>query len=409
MGKILVLIIFFTSVFLFGEIEFNKASLAYNNGGHKFWSHESILDVDQDGDLDRIRITSCQVVWDEDTDCDNNGDICHVIHEFDNYYIHASVANVTNDGFEDVVICNETSGTIYIYYNDGTGNFNLYRQFETGLSNITNLIIDDINNDNLEDILAADNFTNTIAFCTRNFTDDDFSVNTSLCDFIFKSNRISVQNIQSIADFDNDGDLDIFGSNSAGDSLAWLEFDMNINNFSITHNVAPQTDEYCVPEVIELNGDCFPDIGISMIDEGIRFLLNNSGFGFSDQVILQDSLRDFWHIYFDDFNNDGRDDFVVQKQIGDAWVYKNVTSGSSMSFIHESTLKGFLPVNTYDVNNDGYKDLICSSGNVIYSDNGCFYSCNADLRSLSSVFLNCYKCDDNIISYRGRHIIGGLV
>jgi enediyne biosynthesis protein E4 len=152
----------------------------------------------------------------------------------------------------------------------------------------------------------------------------------------------------AIADYDNDGFMDIFVSND------------NERNF-LFHN---------------LQGRGFVEVGV---ETGVAFT--------EDGVPISGMGADFR-----DFNNDGRPDVVVTALEGEAFpLYINEGKGFFSASTYQSGL-GFPSVRmsgwgvgAYDFNNDGLKDLFIANSHV--SENVVLYG-NHQYRQPNAVFLN---------------------
>jgi len=152
----------------------------------------------------------------------------------------------------------------------------------------------------------------------------------------------------AIADYDNDGFMDIFVSND------------NERNF-LFHN---------------LQGKGFVEVGV---ESGVAFT--------EDGVPISGMGADFR-----DFNNDGRPDLVVTALEGETFpLYINEGKGFFIASSYQSGL-GFASirmsgwgVGAYDFNNDGLKDLFIANSHV--SENVGLYG-NHQYRQANAVFFN---------------------
>ena len=152
----------------------------------------------------------------------------------------------------------------------------------------------------------------------------------------------------AIADYDNDGFMDIFVSND------------NERNF-LFHN---------------LQGRGFAEVGV---ESGVAFT--------EDGVSISGMGADFR-----DLNNDGRPEVIVTALEGETFpLYMNQGGGFFMPWTYPSGI-GFAShrmsgwgVGTYDFNNDGLKDLFIANSHV--SENVGLYG-NHQYRQPNAVFLN---------------------
>lgn len=153
-----------------------------------------------------------------------------------------TAADFDNDGDNDLAVCNLTSaiGSVSVLINNGNGSFNPAVNFQAGIAPFR-IIAAKINNDNLVDLVVADN-TQTVNILF-NGGNNDFSTKTTLNVIYTTPIDDGNSNIQA-ADFDNDGDNDLVFSS--------MKTFHTVNEIALFVNKGNGT--YDPPKFLQLNG-----------------------------------------------------------------------------------------------------------------------------------------------------------
>jgi hypothetical protein len=136
----------------------------------------SIADINNDGELEYLISGSgfnglSVLFFKEDTLSETKINI-------NQSYSEAVFADVSNDGFQDIIAFNLFSNSIDIFYNDGTGNFELIRQINPG-ANIESIKAVKIDNDEYIDIVyTAGNSFKVLYGDFRSAFDSSLVINT---------------------------------------------------------------------------------------------------------------------------------------------------------------------------------------------------------------------------------------
>ena len=308
------------------------------------------IDFDNDDDLDLFVANRLapNKIW--RNDCSEFTDIsatCGISQTLSKSY-GMSFGDFDNDGYLDFYICNyqlwfDTGFENELYHNNGDGTFeNVTAQagVGNGLKQSFQSSWIDINNDGYLDIhIANDRHEFLNAFYLNQgdgtFIDEAESLNANVSALAMSS---------SFADFDRDGDQDIFISNGI-DGNIFLENRINeIGQFiDIAPSYGSEINNYCWgAEWIDFNNDTWPDLHVSLgitvytdypeildvIPPLNDVLYLNNGFPPFENGSLEinDSPQHSFAVAQGDFNNDGVPDMVSHK-IGElASLYKGVPS-----------------------------------------------------------------------------------
>ncbi|TXN38119.1 VCBS repeat-containing protein [Flagellimonas hymeniacidonis] len=260
-----------------------------------------------------------------------------------------AIADVNNDGNEDVFVGGAKGGVAQIYFHKGNGliqagytqdAFRADRQFEDTASAFI-----DVEGDGDMDLIVgsggnipsdAKNYTNRIYL-------NDGSGNFSKSPSALKSLGTNVSVIAPY-DFDADGDTDLFiGSRSVpgiygvNPEHLFLQNDGKGSFSDVTEsksfhlkNIGMVTDV----EWADVDGDAKKDLVITT-DWGAPKILKNNGRRLSPKNSSLDSLNGWWNtVYAKDLDNDGDIDLVLGNQ-GNNSVYKATEDAPAKMFIND--------------------------------------------------------------------------
>ena len=294
-----------------------------------------------------------------------------------------------NDGFVDVMVSDwHPKGQLRLFRNTGNGDFQ-ERTKSAGLTGITgglNLVQTDFDNDGDIDVLVlrggwlsreSDGGQHPCSLLRNDvtkFVDVTFAVGLG------DQNRPTQSG--SWADYDNDGDLDLFLAN---ENAASQLFQNNGHGFFV--DVAPTAgvtnDGYAKGCTWgDFDGDRYPDLYVSNLNAENRLYRNNGNGTFTDvadQLGVERPLKSF-PVWFWDYNNDGNLDLYVSsyttgvKDIGNEFTGKAdptpdcLYRGDGKGFQNVSAEMGVVQetqpmgCNFGDLDNDGFLDFYLATG-----------------------------------------------
>jgi hypothetical protein len=303
-----------------------------------------------------------------------------------------------NDGYIDLTVSSFDMGEpVRYFHNNRDGTFSEQTE-QAGLTGITgglNLVQGDYDNDGNVDILVLRgawfrNHGHIPNSLLRNRGDGSFE------DITFAAGLGEVHyptQTASWADYDNDGDLDLYvGNESTEEVRAPCQLFRNNGNgtFIDVARKAGVTNDLLAKGVIwgDYNGDRFPDIYVANLNGPNRLYRNNQDGGFTDIAAAVGVTRPLaaFPCWFWDFDNDGNLDLLAMPYRGDIshtaaaalglpvraelpQLYRSDGKGGFVEVSHESNLKSpVLPMgsNFGDVDGDGYLDFYLGTGDPDY-------------------------------------------
>ena len=240
----------------------------------------------------------------------------------------ASWADYNNDGYDDLFVTTyDDSEPNYLYENNGDGTF-------------TRITTGDIVNDKASSLAAA------------------------------------------WADYDNDGNIDLFVANNVGSHNFLYHNNGNGTFTKITSSVVVTEGIYChSASWADYDNDGYVDLFVAeYFPTKTNHLFHNNGDGTFSSVTGNPVVLDAGHSIgaaWGDYNNDGLIDLFVPNTDGDKnYLYKNIGNGKFEKVDEDvlSTPSKSVGCSWGDYNNDGYLDLfIANAGNednFLYKNNG---------------------------------------
>ncbi|HSP86912.1 MAG TPA: protein kinase, partial [Ignavibacteriaceae bacterium] len=285
-----------------------------------------------------------------------------------------------DDGFPDLMVLNEEGQSLF-YENNKKGIFT-EKIFPSPLHDIYGSTVGDVNNDGRLDVLQLLGGDEARLYLgTKN----------GFINFTEKSN-LDLSEVETyavisshFADFDNDGDLDLFISNYEKGSLFYKN-----NGSAQFEKIIPEFRNYYGHRTLgatlsDFNNDGLVDIFIPFQTpfkkERYKLYLNKGNFKFnpkSDETFHTDKETSILTSVSlaQDFNNDGFTDIFIYNQKASSFLllnngdasFKDVSlySGFVQTVTHPEPVNGI--INSADVNNDGLLDIYVSSKLFLNND-----------------------------------------
>jgi choice-of-anchor C domain-containing protein len=279
----------------------------------------------------------------------------------------AAWGDFDNDGYLDLLVTGTTnsgvSGAISrIYHNNGDGTFTVLNAGLPGVYN-SSVAWGDFDNDGRLDFLLAGTtngtFSGSLARLYRNNGNGTFSNAVSLAG-IYPGAAV-------FADFDGDGDLDIFltGVSNSGQQSTLIYRNNGSNSFTLMQTQLPAGSSAAVGD---FDNDGRPDICFNTSSSSPVYR-NNGNFTFS--LVQSIPALGASSVLWGDFDNDGRLDLVISGGTGYAplpsigrftLLFRNTGSSilsqsfSNYAVISQTNSAG--PVTCADYDNDGDLDIL---------------------------------------------------
>ncbi len=279
-----------------------------------------------------------------------------------------AAADYDNDGDLDLLIAMGIWSPL-LYVNNGDGTFDDGTSF-CGLGNIDRgrvLAFFDYNNDGHVDLLAD---SDALTYLYRNNGDGSFEEVSVQANVRF--DRDSDTSL-SYADFDNDGDIDIYFP-SMGSANPVILINNNDGTFHEDNNIGIPNDPFYSGAIfLDYNNDGLMDLFARGASGYPSKLCENNGNGtFSDvslavglNVYIQESPYGMG-LSIGDFNNDGFIDIFALAKNGRNMMFMNrngesfIDVASDANLYYNSRFYWSAPVGDY--NNDGYLDIFFARG-----------------------------------------------
>ncbi|WP_417291112.1 T9SS type A sorting domain-containing protein [Corallibacter sp.] len=304
-------------------------------------------------------------------------------------YVIAS-GHLDNDLFLDIAIGTEGSSEVKWYKNNGDGTFNpaisLIANAPHNLINIYGLAIADINGDNANDIVAT-SFTNDNLVWFQNNGNGTFQNAVTLLNNIDSAGAIKIANIDNDPNNNLDIIVSVYGYDGDTDSLLYL-LGNGDGTFSSIKYIIPETAGLGTGEfdVADFDNDGDLDIVVSFVDIGTVEVYDNrliqDGLDANGNIpfIKYDNTVSsgngyIFDIFFADINDDNILDIIKTDNnptggnSGVVWYEKSTNSTAATFTAHQitTTIQRSGVAAVADLNNDNFNDLVITNGRA--SDN----------------------------------------
>jgi hypothetical protein len=331
-------------------------------------------DIDGDGDLD-IASSSADgdiFFWQENTDGLGNFGSQQLIDTINGAF-DINLSDIDNDGDLDILGGSFETNTLYLYKNDGVGNFE--NAMFIGDANGRSIKTSDIDGDNDLDIIVSTTGNIIVGW----YENIDGLGNFGGLQAIGSSNLFTSSISNFPIDIDGDGDIDIL-SVSLNDTIGfnWYENLDGLGNFSERNLISNNENNIWATYGADLDNDGDTDVlTASPGDNEIAWYENLDGLGnFGPQQTITTNAISARHVIAADIDNDGDMDVISASQNDSkiAW-YENDPkfvgfSTPDLSIIHltpnPTTGKLFL-LNAENLNDSVWVKLYSITGNLLIS------------------------------------------
>lgn len=311
----------------------------------------------------------------------------------------AVIEDFDSNGTQDILASTwDISGPMHYFSNNGDGTFS-DRTRAAGLEGLLgglNLVQADYDNDGHTDVLVLrgawagkeGQHPNSLLRSRGNGSFEDVTFDAGLAEVSYPTQTADW------ADYDNDGDLDLFVGNESDNTLRapWQLFQNQGDGTFRDVAAHAGVKGYAYTKGVswgDYDGDRFPDLYVSNY-KGINRLFRNQGDGTFEDVTSRLAVgypQDSFPVWFWDYNNDGILDLFVTSysgHVGHQAAYRlGVSSGFEKACLYEGDGKGgfrnvteqlgldfpMQPMgsNFGDLNNDGYLDFYLGTGDPSFA------------------------------------------
>jgi len=280
-----------------------------------------------------------------------------------------TIEDMNGDSYPDLIVYDNYQGYIYLNNGSGTG-WETPITFGGSSVECYSVAIGDINGDNHQDIVTAV-FGGYNQIYLNNGSDTAWSSVIS-----FGLNELDYNNAVALADFNDDGDLDIVVGVYDGQSRVYLN-NSSGTNWATSYTIGGATDETITIAAGDVNNDSYPDIVTGSLSAVNVVYLNNGGstpgtdWSDSHTFGLTNETRS---IALGDVDKDGDIDIVTGQYESQSAVYINNSSGTNWETSHDygTDTNSYYSIALDDMDKDGDLDIVAgglSEAGVVYLNN----------------------------------------
>lgn len=277
-------------------------------------------------------------------------------------------ADVDNDGYADLVVGTFEGGAIFWFKNDGSGSFTAQPTVTTALPEVSDIVLEDINGDATIDIIATSFSGNKLVYYPNSLATPG----------TFGSEQVVSSSLQGA------GDVDIVDLN--GDTFPDLvvsAFDDNkvvwyANNGTGGFGAENIIDNTIVApgsiDMLDIDNDSDLDIVIANattpgeLTSVVEVFYNSASVFTKDPNSVTTGKDYMFNVSFEDIdasNNTGlTTDILATDLYGNLVHYNKEVAGTYSETIIPTSIANPASVGFYDLDNDTLKDILLSSGDI---------------------------------------------
>lgn len=316
-----------------------------------------VADMNNDGKTDIVFKTQRKISWyeyEEDEDENISFNTIHKITDSAGEGTAMTLADVDNDGKIDVINGARSGNFVTWLKNNGPAGFERERFISLNVFAPQEIRLADINGNSTKDIVYIDGNRKIIWLENVNRAQK----------FIPHFVDVNSKQVRSfvLADFNNDGHIDIAIATEGPEPSAWYENDGN-GNFT-RHNLHNGNfgGNSEVIAAIDVDGDGKIDI-VKNLGTSVIWHQNNGSSFSTPKLIMNDFLMN--SIAVADVNDDGRDDLIIGSFHKNTRYLKNNGNGNFSSQVVSDKPTGRYTVLGMKLNDNALTDIIV--GNIFYT------------------------------------------
>ncbi|WP_262733342.1 T9SS type A sorting domain-containing protein [Gaetbulibacter sp. NE] len=278
---------------------------------------------------------------------------------------------INNDAYPDLVVSAYNASTIKLYINNTDGSFAAPVTISSTLSQVGGISLADIDGINGLDIVAASYADNKAVWFANNGSGGFGTEN------VISSSVTDAAGIHT-ADVNNDTYIDVIVSVNGDDKVVWYANDGTGNFPGGENTIVSGLNQPGDIDMIDFDDDGDLDIVISTaeyaangrVDVYYNDLIPGGSVAFTvDANPVTDSGNVYlFDVDFADVNDDGNIDILVSDSFGDlAWFNKEL-DGTYTKNIISISMANPGTVESADMDDDGYNDLVITNGGTAGND-----------------------------------------
>jgi hypothetical protein len=272
-------------------------------------------------------------------------------------------ADLDSDGDIDVLCASNADDKIAWYENDaGSPPAFTEHIIATTANGPRSVSVADVDDDGDLDVLSASAYDDKIAWW-----ENSGGSSPAFIGHIIATNANYVQWVTA-ADVDGDKDLDVLSASEWDDKIAWYENNGSSPPAFISHVITTNADGALAVDTADMDGDGDLDVlSSSWVDDKIAWYENNGASppAFTSHVITA-SADGSYTVHAADINGDGAPDVLSAAHDIDtiSWYENNGSSPPAFTgHVITTTVDGAVAVYAADIDNDGDLDVLSASRN----------------------------------------------
>ncbi len=293
------------------------------------------------------------------------------------------VADMDGDGLDDIIQL-DMSRHVYVLYQNADHTFVTYDYGQVDGSEQWGWAIADLNNDGHKDICSGVSTTRFLNIASRGV----YTLSNLNGPTIFTQ-------CMTMADWDNDGRVDVFACNDVGPSNIWITnaggtpvYDADFINWtsSCTNSPANDMSGNYGSTATDFDNDGDIDLHVSHCRQGVnnpddcrrwdQLFVNDGNGNYTNEAVAYglENREQVWTTDFGDIDNDGDLDAFSTTHSSTLMLFENDGTGHFTNITAGSGLQNstgfFLQAKMEDMDNDGFLDILTGSAEHFFKGNG---------------------------------------